>query len=239
MARISGVDLPREKRIEIGLTYIYGIGRVHVGQYDFERIGRCFNAGLHGAVFVQLKNTANAGAVAFNQTQTVEYFRQLLISRLRNANTNIFGGKTGKKSAKRDELHLAVVHVNNDAAAETVITVNKSVQQRFTDGFFGVVLLIRADNAFDRGSSLVAQRKVVYCILKLVEHRTAEFFAVTELRTKFIFEYGDFGCVMALVGKQQSEVSVNIVLRDTQRTVLLDGKLHTVAPECRIGSIKG
>jgi small subunit ribosomal protein S13 len=28
MARISGVDLPRTKRIEIGLTYIYGIGRV-------------------------------------------------------------------------------------------------------------------------------------------------------------------------------------------------------------------
>ena len=28
MARIPGVDLPREKRVEIGLTYIYGIGRV-------------------------------------------------------------------------------------------------------------------------------------------------------------------------------------------------------------------
>ena len=28
MARIAGVDLPREKRIEIGLTYVYGIGRV-------------------------------------------------------------------------------------------------------------------------------------------------------------------------------------------------------------------
>ncbi len=27
MARISGIDLPREKRVEIGLTYIYGIGR--------------------------------------------------------------------------------------------------------------------------------------------------------------------------------------------------------------------
>lgn len=26
MARLAGVDLPREKRIEIGLTYIYGIG---------------------------------------------------------------------------------------------------------------------------------------------------------------------------------------------------------------------
>ena len=28
MARIAGVDLPREKRVEIGLTYSYGIGRV-------------------------------------------------------------------------------------------------------------------------------------------------------------------------------------------------------------------
>ena len=28
MARISGVALPREKRVEIGLTYVYGIGRV-------------------------------------------------------------------------------------------------------------------------------------------------------------------------------------------------------------------
>jgi small subunit ribosomal protein S13 len=28
MARIAGVDLPRTKRVEVGLTYIYGIGRV-------------------------------------------------------------------------------------------------------------------------------------------------------------------------------------------------------------------
>ena len=28
MARIAGVDLPKEKRVEIGLTYIYGIGVV-------------------------------------------------------------------------------------------------------------------------------------------------------------------------------------------------------------------
>ncbi|MBR3271134.1 MAG: 30S ribosomal protein S13, partial [Clostridia bacterium] len=27
MARIAGVDLPRDKRVEIGLTYIYGIGQ--------------------------------------------------------------------------------------------------------------------------------------------------------------------------------------------------------------------
>ena len=32
MARISCVDLPREKRVEIGLTYIYGIGRTSADQ---------------------------------------------------------------------------------------------------------------------------------------------------------------------------------------------------------------
>ena len=30
MARISGVDIPREKRLEISLTYIFGIGRTTV-----------------------------------------------------------------------------------------------------------------------------------------------------------------------------------------------------------------
>ena len=32
MARISGVDLPKEKRVEIGLTYIYGIGKATSGE---------------------------------------------------------------------------------------------------------------------------------------------------------------------------------------------------------------
>ena len=32
MARIAGIDLPKEKRVEIGLTYIYGIGRVSAGK---------------------------------------------------------------------------------------------------------------------------------------------------------------------------------------------------------------
>ncbi|MDH3499124.1 MAG: 30S ribosomal protein S13 [Acidimicrobiia bacterium] len=32
MARIAGVDLPREKRLEVGLTYIYGIGRTRSQQ---------------------------------------------------------------------------------------------------------------------------------------------------------------------------------------------------------------
>src|ERR687886_1199973 len=32
MARIAGVDLPRDKRIEVGLTYIYGVGRSTAGK---------------------------------------------------------------------------------------------------------------------------------------------------------------------------------------------------------------
>lgn len=75
--------------------FVCSIGNIHVGQNNSERIGRCLNAGLNRAVFVQLENTANAGAVAFNQTQVVEYLCQFLISRLRNADSDIFGGKAG------------------------------------------------------------------------------------------------------------------------------------------------
>ena len=32
MARLSGVDLPREKRLEIALTYVYGIGRTRAAE---------------------------------------------------------------------------------------------------------------------------------------------------------------------------------------------------------------
>jgi small subunit ribosomal protein S13 len=38
MARIAGVDLPREKKVEIGLTYIYGIGR-HTARSIVEKTG--------------------------------------------------------------------------------------------------------------------------------------------------------------------------------------------------------
>ena len=35
MARIAGIDLPKDKRIEIGLTYIYGIGRKSAKRWRF------------------------------------------------------------------------------------------------------------------------------------------------------------------------------------------------------------
>ena len=46
MARIAGVDLPRDKRIEIALTYIYGIGRTRAKQL-LETTGVDPNARVH------------------------------------------------------------------------------------------------------------------------------------------------------------------------------------------------
>ena len=39
MARIAGVDIPREKRLEISLTYIFGIGRTHVAGRSARQTG--------------------------------------------------------------------------------------------------------------------------------------------------------------------------------------------------------
>lgn len=46
MARIAGVDLPREKRVDIGLTYVYGIGRATASQIASK-------AGVDGATRVK------------------------------------------------------------------------------------------------------------------------------------------------------------------------------------------
>ena len=46
MARISGVDLPREKRADIGLTYVYGIGRASA-------LAILSKAGINGAIRVK------------------------------------------------------------------------------------------------------------------------------------------------------------------------------------------
>ena len=169
----------------------------------------------------------------------MEYFRQFFIPRLRNSDANILGRKTGKKSAEGDKLHLAVIHIDNDAAAETVIPMHKGIEQCFTNGFFGIVLLIRADNALDRGNSLVAQGEIVDGILKLFENRAAELLAVPELGAELIFENSDLRCVQTLIGKEQGKVGVNIVLRDAEDSIFFLGKLDAVALKCYLCCIKG
>ena len=46
MARLSGVDLPREKRLEIALTYVYGIGRTRASQ-TLAATGVCGDTRVH------------------------------------------------------------------------------------------------------------------------------------------------------------------------------------------------
>ena len=55
MARIAGIDLPREKRIEIGLTYIYGIGRTSA-QKILEMTGINPDIRVHGRSYFHTVN---------------------------------------------------------------------------------------------------------------------------------------------------------------------------------------
>ena len=67
MARISGVDLPREKRVEIGLTYIYGIGRTSSNRILTEA-GVTPDTRVKDLTDDEVKKLANTIA----ETQTVE-----------------------------------------------------------------------------------------------------------------------------------------------------------------------
>jgi len=46
MARIAGVDLPKKKRVEYGLTYIYGIG-LHTSRQILDAVGIDYNKRVH------------------------------------------------------------------------------------------------------------------------------------------------------------------------------------------------
>ena len=67
MARIAGVDLPREKRIEIGLTYIYGIGRTSAN-----RILEAANVVPNSRVRYITDEEVKRISAVIDETQTVE-----------------------------------------------------------------------------------------------------------------------------------------------------------------------
>ncbi len=67
MARIAGVDLPREKRVEIGLTYIYGIGRTSAN-----RILEAANVDPSTRVRALTDEEVKRISAVIDETQTVE-----------------------------------------------------------------------------------------------------------------------------------------------------------------------
>ena len=148
---------------------------------------------------------------------------QLFIPRLRNAEADILRGKAGQEAAQRNKFHFAVVHVDDNAAAEAVVPMHQRIEQRFADGFLGIVLLIRADDTLDGRDGSVAQRQIIDRIFKLLEDRATKLLAVPELCTGFIVEHRDFRRVLALVGQKQRQIGVLIVVNvpKPQRNVLV------------------
>ena len=67
MARIAGVDLPREKRVEIGLSYIYGIGRASA-----DRILEAANVDPSTRVRDLTDDEVKRISAVIDETQTVE-----------------------------------------------------------------------------------------------------------------------------------------------------------------------
>ena len=67
MASIAGVDLPREKRVEIGLTYIYGIGRT-----SSNRILEAANVDPNTRVRDLTDDEVKRISAVIDETQTVE-----------------------------------------------------------------------------------------------------------------------------------------------------------------------
>ena len=67
MARIAGVDLPRDKRVEIGLTYIYGIGRASA-----DRILEAANVDPSTRVRDLTDDEVKRISAVIDETQTVE-----------------------------------------------------------------------------------------------------------------------------------------------------------------------
>ena len=67
MARIAGVDLPRDKRVEIGLTYIYGIGRT-----SSNRILEAANVDPNTRVRDLTDDEVKRISAVIDETQTVE-----------------------------------------------------------------------------------------------------------------------------------------------------------------------
>ena len=67
MARIAGVDLPREKRVEIGLTYIYGLGRASA-----DRILEAANVDPSTRVRDLTDDEVKRISAVIDETQTVE-----------------------------------------------------------------------------------------------------------------------------------------------------------------------
>ena len=83
MARIAGVDLPREKRVEIALTYIYGIGR-STSQEILSKAGVDFNTRSDNLTEEEDRYQLFS-SLDIDLTDTMEFHADALIAQWRTA----------------------------------------------------------------------------------------------------------------------------------------------------------
>ena len=142
---------------------------------------------------------ADTRAVGLDQPQAMKDFCKSMVSRLRDAASDIVGGKARQKAADGNEFHFAFVHVDDDAAAEAVVPMHQRVQQSFADSRFRVIGMLDPLQTLEHGGGFIAEGKIVERILQLLENRAAELLAVLKLGVGVIPEHGDLRRVPALV----------------------------------------
>ena len=113
MARIAGVDLPRDKRVEIGLTYIYGIGRTSA-----DRILK--DAGVNMERQKSEDEDERFAGKTFVLTGTLEKYSREEASNI----IEKFGGKTSSSVSKKTSYLLA----GEDAGSKLTKAQNLGVQ---------------------------------------------------------------------------------------------------------------
>ena len=100
MARLVGVDLPRDKRIEIALTYIYGIGRTRAQQFLTET-GVSPDLRVHelgDEELVKLRDAIDASEIKIEVTSAVRS-RPTSVARSRSAATRVAATAWASRSA--------------------------------------------------------------------------------------------------------------------------------------------
>ena len=82
------------------------------------------------------------------------------------------------------------------------------VEQCLAESFFGVVNLFDALKSLEGRHGLVAKCKVSVGFIKLLEYRTAEFLAITELGVFLIGEHSYLRGMCALIGNNQCKIAI-------------------------------
>ena len=137
MARIAGVDLPREKKVEIGLTYIFGIGRATA-----RRILASTGVNAEQRIRDLNDNDTGTGTVAVtvnpvNDAPTINAISNVTINEDQNTVVNLTGISAGAANESSQTLTITASSNNTTLFPAGSVTVNYNAGA--TTGSIGLV----------------------------------------------------------------------------------------------------